>query len=66
MCYLRLPQTNCDALEQNVRKFYLDGSQMDMKIHWISWDVLCKRKFEGGLGLRNLSIFNKSLLAKHG
>lgn len=27
-------------------------------------DTLCKRKFEGGLGLKNMYLFNQTLLAK--
>lgn len=30
----------------------------------MKWDDLCKPKFQGGLGFRNLTAFNKSLLAK--
>ncbi|KAK3187896.1 hypothetical protein Dsin_027457 [Dipteronia sinensis] len=33
-------------------------------IHGCKWDSLCKRKFEGGLGFRELETFNKALLDK--
>ncbi|KAL0415521.1 UNVERIFIED_CONTAM: putative mitochondrial protein [Sesamum latifolium] len=36
----------------------------DTKIHWISWDRICRRKDIGGLGLRRLKEFNLALLAK--
>lgn len=36
------------------------------RIHWTSWDTLCYRKAEGGLGLRKLNLFNQILLAKQG
>ena len=34
------------------------------KIHWIKWSELTKPKLEGGLGFRDLALFNDSLFAK--
>lgn len=36
----------------------------DMTIHWLRRERLCKSKNEGGLGIRDLMMFNKALLAK--
>lgn len=33
-------------------------------IHWMSWDRLCKKKSEGGMGFRKLHDFNLALLGK--
>ncbi|GKU93427.1 hypothetical protein SLEP1_g7022 [Rubroshorea leprosula] len=33
-------------------------------IAWIKWDVICKYREEGGLGVRNVESFNKALLGK--
>lgn len=43
---------------------YWGGNYETKKIHWIGWDKLCKRKEDKGLGLRDMSLFNKSMLAK--
>jgi hypothetical protein len=36
------------------------------KMHWISWVRLCKRKKKGGLGFRDLHLFNLTMLARQG
>lgn len=33
-------------------------------MHWVAWDKVCKLKNEGGLGIKNLELFNKALLPK--
>ncbi|EPS70146.1 hypothetical protein M569_04614, partial [Genlisea aurea] len=34
------------------------------KMHLLAWEKLCQASSRGGLGFRNLTIFNKALLAK--
>ena len=34
------------------------------KISWLKWSTVCTPKQMGGLGIKNLSIFNISLLVK--
>lgn len=54
----------CDAAEKICRDF-IWGSTVDAKKrHLIAWDRLCCPKDEGGLGFRNLKIFNKAHMMK--
>jgi hypothetical protein len=36
------------------------------KIHWVNWKKTCKAKSKGGMGFKNLRVFNEALLAKQG
>ncbi|KAK2657030.1 hypothetical protein Ddye_010082 [Dipteronia dyeriana] len=42
------------------------GNEEKQKIHWCKWNVMCKDKTARGLGFKNLSTFNRVLLAKQG
>lgn len=41
-----------------------EGSNESRKFHSIKWEIICKSKDKGGLGLDDLHIKNISLLAK--
>jgi len=40
------------------------GSEDHRKISWISWNIICGCKEEGGLGVRRMCKFNVALLGK--
>ncbi|KAL0327085.1 UNVERIFIED_CONTAM: hypothetical protein Sangu_1786500 [Sesamum angustifolium] len=59
----RLPTTLLSEIQGMVAKFWW-GNKGNRKIHWLSWDRLCDSKLKGGLGFRQLSLFNIAMLAK--
>jgi hypothetical protein len=40
------------------------GGHDRRNIPWVSWEDICRPKNEGGLSVKNLKLFNLSLLAK--
>lgn len=47
-----------------IQKFLWGEDEDRRKMSWVSWLGICKPKKKGGLGIRNLRLINKSLLAK--
>ncbi|PRQ21155.1 putative RNA-directed DNA polymerase [Rosa chinensis] len=64
-CFL-LPNNFCDDLHQMCSKFWWGSKPNERKIHWMSWERLCRSKEEGGMGFRDLHAHNLALLAKQG
>lgn len=64
MSCFRLPTSFCDDVERIIRNFWWGTSNSVKDIPWKTWKDLCRPKSEGGLGFRDLKIFNNSLLAK--
>ena len=53
----KLPVGLCKEIEMQIRKFWWGERGSQRKIHWNSWEVLCKPKEEGGMGLKDLVRF---------
>jgi hypothetical protein len=59
-----MPKKVWKELVKIQRVFLWAGLSKHSKTCWVKWDVICKPKKEGGLGVRNLRLVNVSLLAK--
>ncbi|KAK2652654.1 hypothetical protein Ddye_012510 [Dipteronia dyeriana] len=64
MSLFKLPKSLIVEIQRLTARFLWGGNENNRKIHWCTWKRLCKPKSEGGLGFRNLEIFNKALLTK--
>ena len=48
------------------RNFWWGQRDDENKIAWVSWKKMCKSKFHGRMGFRNIQAFNLAMLAKQG
>ena len=65
MACFKLPATLCPEIEMMICRFFWGQKGDNRKVHWVKWQDLCKPKSQGGMGFKNLSLFNDALLAKH-
>ena len=64
MICFKLSFTLCHEIESQICKFFWRQWGDNRRIHWVRWIDLCKPKLQGGMGFKDLSMFNDALLAK--
>ncbi|KAK2642412.1 hypothetical protein Ddye_024175 [Dipteronia dyeriana] len=63
MSLFKLPENLIDEIIGFVPVFG-GGDEKRRKMYWSAWLRLCKTKVEGGLGFKDLYVFNRALLTK--
>ena len=66
MSCFKLPDLICDDLMRIIRNFWWGQKKEERKLAWLSWEKMCEPKCNGGMGFKDLKLFNKALLAKQG
>jgi hypothetical protein len=64
MALFKLPRGLCEHITSMVRKFWWGSKKGERKAAWVSWDTMIMPKYKGGLGFRDIEIFNLALLAR--
>ena len=59
-----MPKSIAQRIERLMRVFLWKGLMNDKGIHLVAWRTLCLPKKGGGLGIRDLGVFNRALLGK--
>lgn len=63
MNVFQLPMELCSEIDSMMARFWWGSTQERKKNSWVSWQKMGKTKKEGGMGFRNLHLFNQALLA---
>jgi hypothetical protein len=58
----KIPFGMCDSLQKHIRSFWWGSDKGKRKLQWIPWEVLTRLKGYGGLGFKDLRLFNQALL----
>jgi len=66
MGVFQLPVSLCKELNKLMQNFWWTHMANRSQIHWMSRKKMGRSKYIGGLGFRDLTLFNKVLLAKRG
>lgn len=56
------PKSILDEIDRVRRQYLWDGNSSSKKRALVNWDLVCKPKKFGGLGLKNLQLWNTTAL----
>jgi hypothetical protein len=64
MSMFKLPLGLCDELTAMIRRYWWGAENGKRKTHWVAWDTMLRPKECGGIGFRDMRLFNQALLAR--
>jgi hypothetical protein len=59
-----LKKTLCEEISAMICRYWWSQQDGKNKCHWLSWEVMTRSKEDGGMGFRDLHIFNMAMLAR--
>ena len=64
MAMFKMTQGFCEKYEKLIRDFWWGDENGHRKVHWMAWDRMTKPKRGGGIGFKDMKLFNQAPLAK--
>ena len=60
----KIPVAVIQEIHSAMARFWWGGKGEERKMHWVSWEKMCKPKCMGGMGFKDLAVFNDALLGR--
>ena len=64
MSGFRLHTKLCREISSKIADYWWGDTDGKKKMHWIGWKKMTENKDTGGMGFKDLQMFNKALLVK--
>jgi hypothetical protein len=64
MSCFKLPRGLCLAINAMIHSFWWGSKDGNRKPSWVSWETMCSPKYLGGMGFRDIELFNLAMLAR--
>lgn len=64
-CFL-VPKGTCKKMRTVISNYWWGSSADNRHMHWQKWELLTRPKVQGGMGFRDLHLFNRAMLGKQG
>jgi hypothetical protein len=64
MSCFQLPVSTCDSMRKSIANHWWGIEDGKKKLHWRSWEWLSTPKALGGMGFRDLELFNQAMLGR--
>jgi hypothetical protein len=64
MSCFKLPRGLCQHMDSLMRNFWWGSKDGKRRMCWVAWEDMTMPKYTGGLGFRDMKLFNLALLAR--